>query len=79
MLPLSVLREVTAPEHVAMRTAVYRVGVDGGLFLGPFLSGLVWAWSPALMPGLLTALLLGVGAMLAIAGPRPADAPRPTY
>jgi predicted MFS family arabinose efflux permease len=79
MLPLSVLREVTAPEHVAMRTAVYRVGVDGGLFLGPFLSGLLWAWSPALMPGLLTALLLGVGAMLAIAGPRPADAPRPTY
>jgi predicted MFS family arabinose efflux permease len=79
MLPLSVLREVTAPQHVAMRTAVYRVGVDGGLFLGPFLSGLVWAWSPALMPGLLGALLLAVGIALALAGARPADAPRAGY
>ena len=76
MLPLSVLREVTAPEHVAMRTAIYRVGVDGGLFLGPFLSGLVWAWSPALMPGLLAALLLAVGVMMALASTRPVDAPR---
>jgi MFS family permease len=70
MLPLSVLREGTPPEQVAMRTAVYRVGVDGGLFLGPFLSGLVWAWSPALMPGLLATLLLAVGVMLAVASSR---------
>jgi MFS family permease len=79
MLPLSVLREVTAPEQVAMRTAVYRVGVDGGLFLGPFLSGLVWAWSPGLMPGLLVAALLAVGVMLARAGRPAADAPRASY
>jgi MFS family permease len=71
MLPLSVLREVTPPEHVAMRTAVYRVGVDGGLFLGPFLSGLVWTWSPALMPGLLAALLVAVSVMMAVASARP--------
>src|SRR3989441_9395013 len=38
MLPLSVLRRETAPEHVAWRTGLYRVCVDGGIFLGPFLS-----------------------------------------
>ena len=79
MLPLSVLRQVTAPEHVAMRTAIYRVGVDGGLFLGPFLSGLAWVWSPALMPGLLAALLLAVGLMMVFAGTRPVDAPQAGY
>lgn len=79
MLPLSVLREVTAPEHVAMRTAVYRIGVDGGLFLGPLVSGLVWAWSPALVPGLLAALLLGVALMMALASRQPVDALRPGY
>ncbi len=41
MLPLAVLRRETPPERVAWRTAVYRVGVDGGLFLGPFLAGLL--------------------------------------
>jgi MFS family permease len=41
MLPLSVLRRETPPAHVAWRTALYRVGVDGGIFLGPFLGGLV--------------------------------------
>src|SRR2546426_11455206 len=39
MLPLSVLRSETPPEHVAWRTGLYRVCVDGGIFLGPFLSG----------------------------------------
>src|SRR5207247_2275072 len=39
MLPLSVLRRETPPEHVAWRTGLYRVCVDGGIFLGPFLSG----------------------------------------
>ncbi len=50
-----------------MRTAVYRVGVDGGLFLGPFLSGLVAGWSPGLMPGLLAIILLTIGVMTALA------------
>ena len=77
MLPLSVMRQVTAPEHVAMRTAIYRVGVDGGLFLGPFLSGLAGAWSPALMPGLLAALLVTVGVMMAVASVPPVAAPPP--
>jgi len=40
MIPLSVLRRETPPGRVAWRTAVYRVGVDAGLFAGPFLGGL---------------------------------------
>src|SRR5262245_20092514 len=79
MLPLSVLRQVTAPEHVAMRTAVYRIGVDGGLFLGPLLSGLVWTVSPALMPAFLAALLLTAGVMMTLAGQRRRDHFQPGY
>jgi predicted MFS family arabinose efflux permease len=39
MLPLSVLRRETPRALVAWRTALYRVGVDAGMFLGPFLAG----------------------------------------
>ena len=70
MLPLSVLRTVTAPHQIALRTALYRVGVDGGLFLGPTLSGLVAGWSPGLMPGLLAAALVAVAVMMAAIRPR---------
>jgi len=64
MLPLSVLRQETAPERIAWRTGLYRVCVDAGMFLGPFLAGLLGtrffavlpiAWTAALA---LTALLL---------------------
>jgi DHA1 family inner membrane transport protein len=41
MIPLSVLRRETPPARMAWRTALYRVGVDGGIFLGPFIGGLV--------------------------------------
>jgi MFS family permease len=41
MLPLAILRRDTPAAHVPWRTAVYRVGVDAGLFLGPFLAGLL--------------------------------------
>jgi MFS family permease len=40
MIPLSVLRRETPPGQVAWRTALYRVFVDGGIFVGPFLGGL---------------------------------------
>jgi MFS family permease len=40
MLPLSVLRRETPPGQIAWRTSLYRVGVDGGIFVGPFLGGL---------------------------------------
>jgi hypothetical protein len=41
MIPLSVLRRETPPALVAWRTSLYRVGVDGGLFIGPFLGGVL--------------------------------------
>jgi MFS family permease len=63
-LPLSLLRGETPPERIAWRTAVYRVGVDGGIFLGPFLSGLLTERAPWLLPGALVALLLAIGAVL---------------
>jgi MFS family permease len=40
MIPLSVLRRETPAARVAWRTALYRVGVDGGMFAGPVLGGL---------------------------------------
>jgi MFS transporter, ACS family, D-galactonate transporter len=49
MLPLALVRRHTPISAIAWRTAVYRVGVDGGLFVGPFLSGLLGqrAWTLA--------------------------------
>jgi MFS family permease len=41
MLPLAVLRRHTPPDGVLWRTALYRVGVDAGMFLGPFVAGLL--------------------------------------
>jgi predicted MFS family arabinose efflux permease len=75
MLPLSVLRRATAPERIAWRTALYRVGVDGGIFLGPFLSGLVGPGSPGLVPGLLAGVLLAIGFTITAASriPDPPD------
>jgi len=60
-LPLSILRRVTPPERVAWRTAQYRVAVDAGIFLGPFLSGI-------LGEGPLWMLSASCGAMLGILG-----------
>jgi predicted MFS family arabinose efflux permease len=49
MLPLALLRRQTPAAGIAWRTALYRVGVDGGLFLGPFVCGLLGdaAWTLA--------------------------------
>jgi MFS family permease len=64
-LPLGVLRGETPPEYVGSRTALYRVGVDGGIFLGPFLSGLLATRAPALLPAVLAGLLPLIGYLLA--------------
>jgi DHA1 family L-arabinose/isopropyl-beta-D-thiogalactopyranoside export protein-like MFS transporter len=61
MLPLGLLRAGTPAAHVAWRTAMYRVFVDGGLFLGPFLSGVLAARAPSLLPAALLAALLALG------------------
>jgi MFS family permease len=39
MLPLGVIREHTPLEGLAWRTGLYRLAVDGAIFLGPLLSG----------------------------------------
>ena len=61
MIPLSVLRRQTPRALVAWRTALYRVGVDAGMFLGPFLSGLAGA-------GHLGTVAVTLGGALAVVG-----------
>jgi MFS family permease len=57
MLPLTLLRRDTEPERIAWRTGLYRVCVDGGIFLGPFLSGILGMRLAGLLPALATAAL----------------------
>jgi MFS family permease len=64
MLPLSILRSVTPPAQVAWRTSLYRVCVDGGMFAGPFVSGLLGARHAAVLPGVLTVVLATIGVAL---------------
>jgi len=64
MLPLSVLRAETPPSLIAWRTAVYRVAVDGGMFCGPFASGLLAGRTGGLLPALLAGVLLTLGILL---------------
>ena len=75
MLPLSVLRSATPPEQVAWRTALYRVGVDGGLFLGPSLSGVLGERAGGVLPAF-AAATLAVLAVLLWRRPEPRDAAR---
>lgn len=41
MLPVALINHDAPPSRVAWRTAVYRTGVDAGVFLGPVVSGLL--------------------------------------
>jgi MFS family permease len=41
MLPLGVIREHTDLARLGWRTGVYRVGVDGAIFLGPLICGVL--------------------------------------
>jgi len=63
-LPLGVLRSVTPAGQVAWRTALYRVAVDGGICLGPLLSGVLMARHGRVLPGVLMALLATTGVAL---------------
>jgi MFS family permease len=64
MLPLGVLRQETAAEHIAWRTGLYRVCVDGGIFLGPFLSGVLGMRHAGFLPAVWTAALAVTGLLL---------------
>ena len=76
MIPLSVLRRQTPLTRVAWRTALYRVGVDGGLFLGPFVSGLIGAARLGALAATLAAALavVGVAFLVATRAPVPPSA-----
>jgi MFS family permease len=64
MIPLTVLREETPPSLVAWRTSLYRVGVDGGIFIGPFFGGLFGGRHLAVV----ALALVAIGLWLAWAG-----------
>jgi hypothetical protein len=55
------MRRHTPPDQVPWRTALYRVGVDGGLFLGPFTAGLLGSHG-RLLPLALTLVCAGLAA-----------------
>jgi hypothetical protein len=74
MLPLGLLRSATPASQIAWRTALYRVGVDGGMFIGPFLSGILAVTHPGLLPAALVIALTVLASVLLIA--RPGRAPR---
>jgi hypothetical protein len=66
MLPLGILRAATPPAQVAWRTALYRVSVDGGMFAGPFVSGLLGARYAGVLPGAMMIVLATVGVVLLV-------------
>ena len=64
MLPVSLLRAATPASQIAWRTALFRVFVDGGMFLGPFASGVLGAAHARVLPAALAVVLLAVGVVL---------------
>src|SRR3989442_6328566 len=65
MLPVGLLRAATPASQVAWRTERFRVFVDGGMFLGPFASGLLGAAHARVLPATLSAgLFAGAAAPL---------------
>ena len=64
MLPVGLLRSATAASQVAWRTGLFRVCVDGGMFLGPFASGLLGPAHARVLPAALSVALVAVGLSL---------------
>jgi MFS family permease len=64
MLPLGVIRSVTSAEKIGWLIALYRVSVDAGMFLGPFLSGVLGlaraGMFPVVFAAVLTVIALGL-------------------
>ncbi len=58
MLPVSLVNQDAEAGSVAWRTALYRVAVDAGIFLGPLLSGLLIGYSLLGAVGVLVAATL---------------------
>jgi MFS family permease len=64
MLPLGVIREHTPLARLAWTTGVYRVGVDGASFLGPFICGFLGPSGEAVFLTAIGVVGLGLGARL---------------
>ena len=64
MLPLGIARQHGGTEGLAWRTALYRVGTDAAIFLGPVLSGLLGERSARLFVAAIGLAALTAGARL---------------
>lgn len=64
MLPMGVLREHTPPGALGWRMGLYRMGVDGGIFLGPLVSGFLGEEGASYFVGLIGLTALVAGALL---------------
>ena len=64
MLPLGVIREHTPLARLAWTTGVYRVGVDGASFLGPFICGFLGPLGESVFLTAIGATGLALGARL---------------
>ena len=64
MLPLGVIREHTPLARLAWTTGVYRVGVDGASFLGPFICGFLGPLGESVFLTAIGVTGLGLGARL---------------
>jgi MFS family permease len=64
MLPLGIARQHGGAEGLAWRTALYRVGTDAAIFLGPVLSGLLGERSARLFVAAIGLAALTAGARL---------------
>ena len=65
MLPLGVIREHTDVAWLGWRTGLYRVGVDGAIFLGPLVCGLLGEAHTPMFIGLVGVASLAIAARLA--------------
>ena len=69
MLPLGVIRSVTPAERIVWLTALYRVSIDAGMFLGPFVSGLLGLARAGLLPLICVTAMTVIAVLLLRHGP----------
>jgi predicted MFS family arabinose efflux permease len=75
MLPLGILRSATPPGQVAWRVALYRVSIDGAMFLGPVLAGLLGARHAGALPAALIVVMVSLAVTLLLQRRSPMSSP----